>query len=182
MRALFTTYRPILGFLGKMLLAYVVWYVVYHLWLFPDGRLDALVARNVALLSGGALHLLGVEASVDGRVVLMASGRGIFVADECTGLAAIGLFLGFVLAFPGSQLRRMLFIPMGMVAIHLANVVRIAFLAWFNEGCPAFFDAVHEWGVLPFYYAVVFVLWMVWAHYGAGRGIPHRAVPHPAAG
>ncbi|MCS3937056.1 hypothetical protein GGP80_003064 [Salinibacter ruber] len=33
--------RSALRFLAKVLAVYVVWYVVYDLWLLPDGRLDA---------------------------------------------------------------------------------------------------------------------------------------------
>lgn len=164
-----TRNRPLVIFLAKMLAFYAAWYVVYDLWLLPDGRLDAVVARHAAVLSGGLLNLLGLDAVVDGRVVLMASGKGVFVADDCTGLATIGLFLGFVVAFPGRWLRRALFIPAGIGLIHLANVGRIAFLTWFYASFPSFFDAVHQWGALPFFYAVVFVLWMVWVRVGAER-------------
>lgn len=183
MRALLASHRPIAAFLAKMLLAYAAWYVAYDLWLLPDGRLDAWVATNAALLSGGVLNLFGVEAFVDGRVVLLASGRGIEVVDNCTGLATIGLFVGFVLAFPGSGLRRVLFLPVGAAVIHFANVGRIAFLAWIHESHPTLFDAVHGWGVLPFFYAVVFALWMAWAHYGAERAVPRsRPVVYSVAG
>ena len=183
MPASLTRHRRLVVFLAKMLAFYAAWYVAYDLWLLPDGRLDDVVARNAAWLSGGLLHLFGFEAVVDGRVVLMVSGKGVLVADDCTGLATIGLFIGFVLAFPGRWVRRALFIPAGIVLIHLANVGRIAFLAWFYEAYPAFFEAVHAWGVLPFFYAVVFVLWMAWVRVGAERDVPQSDVAvQPVAG
>jgi exosortase/archaeosortase family protein len=180
-------YRPVAVFLAKMLAVYVVWYVVYDLWLLPDGRLDAVVSRNLAVLSGSALRLFGIDVFVEGRTVILASGRGLFVADDCTGLTTVGLFAGFVLAFPGSALRRALFIPAGAFAIHLANAGRLAFLAWLNGAWPEHFDAVHEWGILPFFYAVVFVLWMVWVRVGAKSDPPPQTMtvspaPRPAVG
>ncbi|MEP0548663.1 MAG: archaeosortase/exosortase family protein [Rhodothermales bacterium] len=181
MRASLTPYRPIAVFLAKMLAVYVVWYAVYDLWLLPDGRLDAVVSRNLAVLSGGALRLVGVDVFVEGRTVILASGRGLFIADDCTGLTTVGLFAGFVLAFPGSALRRALFLPAGALAIHLANAGRLAFLTWFHGARPEHFDAVHEWGILPFFYGVVFVLWMVWVRVGAVGGSPPRtAAASPA--
>ncbi len=183
MRSSLTRHRPLLVFLVKMLAFYAAWYLVYDLWLLPDGRLDAAVARNAAVLSGALLDLLGVEVLVDGRVVLLASGRGVLVADDCTGLATIGLFLGFVLAFPGRALRRALFIPAGVALVHLANVGRIAFLTWFLEAYPRLFDVVHEWGVLPFFYAIVFALWVAWARYGTdGAVLRPRGAAQPVAG
>lgn len=175
-------HRPLLVFFAKMVAFYAVWYVAYDLWLLPDGRLDAVVARNIAVLSGGLLNLIGIEALVDERIVVLLSGRGVFVADDCTGLATIGLFLGFVLAYPGVWWRRAAFIPAGILTIHLANVGRIAFLTWFHEAYPPYFDAVHERGILPFFYAVVFVLWMVWVRYGAARSAaPSEPAAQPVA-
>ena len=184
MRAAIARYHPVLVFLAKLFLVYVVWYVVYDLWLLPDGRLDAVVARSVAVLSGGLLHLFGAEVWVDGRTLLLSSGRGVFVADDCTGLTTVGLFAGFVLAFPGSALRRALFLPAGILVIHLANVGRIAVLTWMNGALPEYFDAVHEWGILPFFYAVVFALWMVLVRVVTAGARPVRpemgAMPRPA--
>ena len=34
-------YEPVLRFLAKAVAIYGVWYVLYDLWLLPDGRLDA---------------------------------------------------------------------------------------------------------------------------------------------
>ena len=187
MEASVARYRPVAVFLAKLLVVYVVWYIVYDLWLLPDGRLDAAVARSVTALSGGVLHLFGVDASVEGRTILLASGRGVFVADDCTGLTTVGLFAGFVLAFPGRAIRRALFLPAGILVIHLANAGRLAFLTWLLGARPEYFDAVHEWGILPFFYAVVFVLWMAWVRIGTkgASSEPRTAagsVPHPAVG
>ena len=93
---------------------------------------------------------------------------------QTRGLSTVGLFVGFVLAFPGGALRRALFVPLGVLAIHLANTGRIAALAWMNAAHPEVFDAAHEWGLLPFFYAVVFVLWMAWVRFG--QGAPPRRV------
>ena len=38
-------YGPVLRFLAKAVAVYGVWYVLYDLWLLPDGRLDAYVSQ-----------------------------------------------------------------------------------------------------------------------------------------
>ncbi len=175
MRALRPEHRPIAVFLAKMLAAYAAWFVLYDLWLLPAGLLDGWVGRSAAVLSGGLLDALGLDPTVDGRVIRLPSGSGVWVADACTGLATVGLFAGFVLAYPGSWRRRVWFLPLGVLVIHLANVVRIAGLAWLRDVEPALFDPVHQWGATPFFYAVVFGLWVVWVHYGGPRPRPERA-------
>ena len=47
-RTFFATNRRLIRFLGIMVAAYLVWYVIYDLWLLPDGRLDAWLSINVA--------------------------------------------------------------------------------------------------------------------------------------
>lgn len=170
MRALRPEHRPIAAFLGRMLAAYLVWFIVYDLWLLPAGHLDAVVGRSAAVLSGGLLDALGLEPIVEGRVIRFPSGAGVWVADACTGLAMVGIFAGFVLAFPGRWRRRAIFIPVGIVVIHLANVLRIAFLAWLRDVNPDLFVPVHAWSGTPFFYAVVFGLWMVWVRWGGADG------------
>lgn len=164
--------RPALAVLARMLAAYAVWFALYDLWLLPDGRLDAAVARNGAALAGLLLRALGVEAMVDDRVVWTGAHSGVIVDDGCTGLEVVGLFVGFVLAFPGGWRRRALFLPLGALAIHLTNVVRIGVLAWLHRAQPALFDAAHHWGTPPFFYAAVFLLWVAWVHLGAERPAP----------
>jgi exosortase/archaeosortase family protein len=86
--------------------------------------------------------------------------------DGCNGLATIGLFAGFVLAFPGSTRRRLLFIPFGIGVIYLANVARVSLLAGLQVHWPPAFEFVHNLGVPAFFHLIVFGLWVLWANYG----------------
>jgi exosortase/archaeosortase family protein len=55
-----------------------------------------------------------------------------------------------------------------MAIICAANVARIAALTMLQRYWPEAFDVVHSLGASAIFYLVVFVLWMLWAHYGAG--------------
>ena len=74
------------------LLFYGIW--VYELWLLPDGRLDHWVALRVIDGSAFVVDLLGFEVWIRERVVGIVGNRGILMVDGCTGISAIGLFLG----------------------------------------------------------------------------------------
>ncbi len=152
-----------------MLAAYAVWFAVYDLLLLPDGRLDEALSLHAASASRTVLTWLGYEARVFGRVVWMDGTAGIEVVNGCNGLAVIGLFLGFVLAFPGSARRRLAFIPFGILALYLVNVGRLAFLVLVQHYRPEWFDLVHQFAATGIYYVVVFGLWVAWAHFGAEK-------------
>ena len=150
--------RSVLEFLGKMLAAYGLWYLLYDLWLLPDGRLDAWISESVVQVGGVALQLFGVEATVTARQL------------------TIGLFVGFVVAYPGRWTRRLAFIPLGMAAIYATNVARVAAMAVVQKHWPAAFDPLHGFGLTTIFYVVVFGLWVLWATYG-GAEAPEASEP-----
>ena len=160
--------RSVLRFLGKMLAAYVVWYVLYDLWLLPDGRLDAWVSHSVADASHGILSAVGLAAEATGRTVGLPDTVGVYIADGCNGLSTIGLFVGFVLAYPGRFWRRLAFIPLGIAAIYATNVGRIVAMVLTQRYWPAAFDPLHGFGLTTIFYVAVFGLWVLWVRYGGG--------------
>jgi len=155
-------------FFAVMLGVYAAWFVVYDLWLHPAGNLDAALSRWVADATAGGLRLVGYDVIVQDRVLGLTGQPGVYVEDGCTGLTTLGLFAGFVLAYPGRPRRRAWFIPLGAAIITLANVARIALLVVLQRDWPGGFDAVHHFGANTFFYLVVFVLWVVWANTGGG--------------
>ncbi|WP_259121773.1 exosortase X [Salinibacter ruber] len=168
--------RSVLRFLAKVLAVYVVWYVVYNLWLLPDGRLDAWLSQHVAGVSSTLLTGVGHDASVASRSVTMPGISGVRVADGCNGLATIGLFVGFVVAYPGRFWRRLAFLPLGILVIYATNVGRVVVMVLTQKYWPAAFDPLHGFGLTTIFYVVVFGLWVVWANYG---GVPGLHTPPP---
>lgn len=159
-------YRPVVLFLAKAMAIYGVWYVLYDLWLLPDGRLDAWVSQTVVHAGHVVLSGLGFDAAIDGRSLQLAGASGIRIVDGCNGLATIGLFAGFVLAFPGTARRRALFLPLGIAVIYVANVARISLLAGLQVYGSTAFDMIHNLGAPAFFHLIVFGLWVLWANYG----------------
>ena len=172
--------RSVLRFLGKMLAAYGLWYVLYDLWLLPDGRLDRWVSYGVVQVGEGALGLAGVEAAATARQLALPGTAGIRVVDGCNGLASIGLFVGFVVAFPGRAWRRALFIPAGILVVYLSNVARVTGLLLLQKYWAAGFDTAHSVGAPIFFYAVVFGLWVLWANYGGAPSSSADGAPQAA--
>ena len=165
MCAFISRYRTALVFGAKMLAVYVVWYVVYDLYLLPDGRVDAWLSYVVAEQATALLAAGGWAPLLEGRVVRLEDAAGVLVQNGCNGLSCIGLFAGFVLSYPGRLLRRALFIPAGVLVIHLTNVTRVAALPVLQVHWTHGFDVLHGLGTYLFY-AVIFCLWVAWMHLG----------------
>jgi exosortase family protein XrtF len=172
--------RQLIRFAAKALAIYALWYVAYDLWLLPDGRLDAWLSHNVAAVSGDIMSLLGYEAAVSGRSVRFPGVDGVYIANGCNGLTTVGLFIGFVVAYPGKTVRRLLFIPAGIFAIYLVNVLRIVVMLLAQAHWPAAFDPLHGFGLTTIFYVLVFGLWVLWANYG-GETVTTTAPPPAAA-
>ncbi len=175
--------RRIVTFAGKVLAFYALWYVLYDLWLLPDGTVDRWLSMNVASVSSTLLGTVGFEVFLDGRSLALPGVAGVRIANGCNGLSTLGLFVGFVLAYPGSAWRRAWFIPLGVFAVYLTNVVRVILMMLSQKYWPAAFDPLHGFGLTTIFYVVVFGLWVLWANYGgapAPSSTDDADTPQPA--
>ena len=161
--------RSLAFFLLKMAAAYAVWFVVYDLFLLPDGRLDGWLSHSVASATASVLQPFYDTAFADGRTVWIQEGTGVLIEDGCNGLSAFSLFVGFVIAYPGSWARRAWFIPLGLVALVVTNILRCAILLMTALHIPEAFDSVHGFHALFVFYVVIFLMWMAWAHWGGSE-------------
>jgi exosortase family protein XrtF len=162
-------YGPVLGFLGKVILVYGAWYLLYDLRLLPDGRLDRWISLSVVQVGEVVLGAVGFDAVAEARQLTMSGTAGITVVDGCNGLASIGLFVGFVVAYPGRAWRRALFIPLGILVVYLSNVGRVSGLLLLQKYWGTGFDVAHSVGAPMFFYTVIFGLWVLWANYGGSQ-------------
>ncbi len=175
---LWKTYRAQWLFLLTLGAVYGVWYLLYEGWLGPAGRVDAWLAEHLAAHGGWLLHGAGLDPVVSTRALAVPGARGVLVSDACNGLATLGLFVGFVAAFPGRMTRRLLFIPLGLLLLYAANAVRVAVLAGLQAHWPLGFEVLHGGGTM-FFYTIIFLLWVVWVRFGDAE---LRSDSHPDAG
>ena len=173
-QSIVASHRALAVFLLKMAAVYAVWFVVYDLWLLPDGRLDTALSEFVAAATGAVLSPFYSTVVVDGRTVWGTPTAGVFIENGCNGLSALSLFVGFVVAYPGSWRRRALFIPLGLAAIVATNIARCASLVVVQDLWPSLFGQVHGLHALFVFYLVIFGLWVLWANWGEKGGAEER--------
>lgn len=158
--------RLLFRFLLVAAAMYLVWFLGYEQWLAPDGRLDAALCSNIASSSVAVLQTLRFPAALAPHVpqlVLMNGQSSVIVGVPCNGLVLYALFAGFVLAFPGPWVRKVWFIPVGMLLIWLLNVLRVAALAINQHYSHQTVDFNHHYTFTFVVYACIFGLWMLWA-------------------
>ena len=99
----------------------------------------------------------------------------IAVNESCSGLKQFYQILVLFLIFPGPWKHKAWFIPLSMVIMHLTNVFRIVALGMVTLWWPEQWQFAHDWILRPFFYVVLFLLWVWWVEkYG---GFSKRLIP-----
>lgn len=159
--------NPVIRFLGIALLLYVSWYLLYDLVIKPYTSFDRVMSLHLRDISAGFLELLGyeifLEDTTDMVILYIDGSHGVWIGNPCNGINLFGLFTIFVLAFPGKWKRKLWFIPLGILIIHLANIIRIAILTIIAKNSPELLDFNHNYTFTITVYSIVFVLWYIWA-------------------
>jgi len=108
-------------------------------------------------------HILFMDIiKLPSNTVTFTNGYSILVNSSCSGLKQFyQVFVLFVL-FPGPWRHKLWFIPMGFVAMFATNVFRIIVLSVVMSWKPEHFEFVHTWVLRPFFYVVLFGLWVWW--------------------
>lgn len=86
------------------------------------------------------------------------------VVEGCNALSVMILFVSFVVAFLGKWKQTIMFILLGVITIHILNVLRIAFLSIALLHYPEQESLLHEVVFPLVIYGVVFGLWVIWVN------------------
>lgn len=81
---------------------------------------------------------------------------------SCSGFKQILQFVLLMAIYPGPWKHKLWFIPMGIIIIHLTNIFRITGLSVVIVNWPDYWDLSHDYLFRPFFYVVIFSLWVLW--------------------
>lgn len=158
--------NPTYLFALKGVLIYIVWYIFYDLWILPAGKVDEYLSLNIIDVSAGILSTMGFNVFTAFRIIGLDEAAGIEIVNGCNGLSAIGLFIGFIIAYPGNNTKRIFFLFTGIGVIYLVNVIRVVVLAITQIYWADFFHFTHDYSTTAIFYIVIFIMWIIWANYG----------------
>lgn len=157
--------QPVYRFLLYLLLFYSGWYILYNLWLHPDGTLDLYVIDLTINISKSILEALGYLVFTGTERVIGVDGTGgLWIGDNCNGISLFALFSGFIIAYPGNWKKKLLYIPLGIILIELLNILRIVGLAILDTYSRTWTEFNHTYTFTILIYAFIFFLWMLWAN------------------
>ena len=160
--------NPLIVFIIKAVVLYIIWFLTYDFIIQPAGTVDRYLNKVVGDQSAVLLRLIGYGAdTVPGinQTILRIDGVNMVgVGNPCNGLELFVLFAGFIICFPGSTSRKLWFIPAGLIVIHFANILRSASLALIQYHDPESLDFNHHYTFTIIVYAIIFGLWMLWVN------------------
>lgn len=161
----FKRYKQLLRFLLLSVLIYILWFVIYELWLHPKEILDLYVIKSAVQMSDKLLSAFGYNIQVvDIRKIIIENKIGVIIGDECNGLSLFALYSGFLIAFPGNLKSKFYYIPLGILVIHLINVLRISVLLLIQLYAPQYLAFNHTYTFTILIYGVIFLMWVVWVN------------------
>ncbi|MCP4932546.1 MAG: exosortase/archaeosortase family protein [Candidatus Marinimicrobia bacterium] len=157
------TLSPLTRFLLIAGVIYIIWYLMYDYYLLPDGRLDAFLSLSGVNLAGGILNIFGWDIYSESRVLAITGTNGVEIQNGCNGLELIGLYMGFILSYPGGTiLKRVMFLSGGIILLFVANIFRIMLFALSIYYVPTFWEQVHIYSSYFIFYPIVLTLWYIW--------------------
>lgn len=160
----------IISFLLKAVVIYVIWYCIYDLWLKKVGVLDVLIIDNLVYLSVNFLEFFDYILYVDHhKVGIHGAYSSVLVGTGCNALELFALFSGFILIFEGSWKHKFWFIPLGVILIHLLNVLRILALIFSGTVSKSLLEFNHKYTFTIVMYIITFIGWMIWVKYFASK-------------
>lgn len=108
-------------------------------------------------------NILGLSITTEPvNTMWFSNGGYIAVNSSCSGLKQFYQVLVLFVLFPGPWRHKIWFIPLGFLVMFVANVFRIIALSVILLWKPELWDFSHDWILRPFFYLVLFMLWVWW--------------------
>lgn len=168
-------FRDVAIFMVILLFFHFMWRTYIRDILSVEFILDSAnwLAVQVYIESRWVVELLGVKVTpfdelyigegLRQNVFYHAENNGyVSVNSSCSGLKQFYQWFFLMVLFPGPWKHKLWFIPTGLVIIHLVNVFRIISMVFVTIYLADYWDFIHDWILRPFFYVVMFLLWVWW--------------------
>jgi exosortase family protein XrtF len=165
---LITEYKPAILFLLRFLGIYIIGNIVYGLWIVSYGNVADPITQIVTSNSSWLLNLVGFSAStlsssLQPKVALLLNGQTVVsVYEGCNAINVSILFVAFLFAYKGTLKKTIGFSIIGLIAIYIFNLIRVAGLFLVANYFPDQLYLMHKFIFTGVIYAFIFFLWYLW--------------------
>ena len=164
--------KAFVNFLAKAFLLYGTWYLFRILVLSPFTQFDEWLINVIVT---GSVHFLSFLQNEPITIanylstppyfdsLYIGQTGGVRVGEACDGIGVIATFSIFVIAYPGNK--KIPFLILGILNIHLLNVLRVSALCLIQKFAPEFVEFNHKYTFTILVYSAIFALWYLYAKY-----------------
>ena len=161
--------RPLYRFAIHGILLYIAWLFFYK-FLRYSGFVHIyyeLITEDLSTLilyiSNIYMHILGYETQLQGKILRIIGTGGVYLDRGCIGRNLMGLFAGFIIAYPsGRFIHKIWYVPLGVWTIIFINTARVSGLVLISSCCPEYIGINHDVIFKYTVYASTFLLWYIW--------------------
>ena len=168
---------PLIDFKNKVFrffffagILYLSWFGLHELVIVPHTFVDEALIRIIISQSAfllGAFGFTTYRAVEDDGVQLLGidGAHPVWIGGSCNALTLFAFFTLFIIAFPSPLKNKLWFIPLGILIIHTANLLRVMGLTLINYYNPDYLEFNHTYTFTIFVYGIIFSLWMWWVNF-----------------
>jgi exosortase/archaeosortase family protein len=110
-----------------------------------------------------AFDELSIQGTVRQNVIFCPDNNGfVYVNRSCSGLKQFYQWFFLMILYPGPWKQKLWFIPLGFLIFHIVNIFRIVGMTFVTMTLPDQWDMIHDYVARPFFYVVMFLLWLWW--------------------
>ena len=167
--------NPEFKFLITFIPLIITWYFTYHylyklnILLNLDSDLLTEFSKLLSSQSNFILSIFNFQTSIEmhgdmvvAKVIGYQYNHGVWIGEPCNGIKVFGLFTIFILSFRGDIIKKLIFIPFGILIIHFLNILRIALLTYISAINPYILDFNHNVTFQLLIYGSMLGLWYIW--------------------
>lgn len=167
--------REILFFFIKLSLLVSIWFIVYGLLLAPGRIIDrpvtniiaATVAKCINIVRPGSAPITWIPLTNDSGSFLIQNGKKAFgIWDTCNGIDLMFIYVGVIVLLPFSVKRKIVFSIGGIIAIIIANIIRVFLLYMIFIYRKSAFDFSHHYLFTLLMYVLIFYGWLLFTKKG----------------
>ena len=160
-------------FFFRSIFLFIIWKLSYHFYVKPSRILDRPLTTFTAKGTVKILNLFSENKftyqsyipdnknELSWYYLFLDNKKVIGIADACNGLELLLLYVGFILCYPTSTNKRMLyFLFWGSITIFIINILRCCVMAEVNLHSNVFFDFAHHYLFRLIIYGVIFFFWV----------------------